>query len=77
MQNDLVRGCLVPTGRRAQVRERLCRLQVDDKLDFDRILDRQVSWLLPFDDPAGVDACLSNRIRQAAAAAHRTDIAVL
>src|SRR5262245_25591054 len=35
--------------------ERFCGLEIDDQLEFRRSLDRQVSWLFAFENPAGVN----------------------
>src|SRR5215470_3902217 len=39
--------------------ERPGGLKVDDQLHFRGLVDRQISGLLAFEDPAGVDACLT------------------
>src|SRR3954469_2534966 len=31
--------------------------EVDDKLDFSDVLNRQLCWLLAFQNPSGIDAC--------------------
>ena len=40
--------------RRHVEAERLGRLQIDVKLDFGGLLDRQVGGLVAFEDPAGI-----------------------
>ena len=47
--------------------ERLGGLEVDDQLDFCRLLDRQVGRLLALEDAAGVNADLTQGPRFAAA----------
>ena len=51
--------------------ERLGGLEVDDQLDLGRLLDRQVGGLLALENPAGVDAGLTVRIRKAGSVAHQ------
>src|SRR5215471_14060455 len=61
--------------------ERLRGLEVDDQLDFGRLLHRQVARLGAGEDPSGVDAGLTIRVGQAAAVAHqaagRGELAIL
>src|SRR5262245_55480503 len=47
-------------------------LQIDDQFEFRRQRDWQVGWLLALENPAGVDANLSIRIREAPTIAHQT-----
>ena len=51
--------------------ERLGGLEVDDQLDFRGLLDRQVGRLFALENPAGIDANLTIRVRNAAAVAHQ------
>src|SRR5215475_1487760 len=50
--------------------KRLRGLEVDHKLDFHRLLHRQIGGLLPLENPAGIDADLTDRLRKASAVAH-------
>jgi hypothetical protein len=40
-------------------RPRLGGLEVDHKVEFGRLYDRQISWLVALEDAAGVEADLS------------------
>src|SRR5215203_6841805 len=51
--------------------ERLGALEVDDQLNFGGLLDRQVSWLVALENPAGVDASQTMKFRKVAAVAHQ------
>jgi hypothetical protein len=51
--------------------ERLGSLEVENHLDFRGLHDRQVSRLLALENPAGVDADLTERIRNTASVAHQ------
>ena len=51
--------------------ERLGGLQVDDELELGRLHDRQVGGLLTLEDPAGIDADLTIRIRNVSPVAHQ------
>jgi hypothetical protein len=46
-------------SRRHSETERLGGLEIDEKLDFRGLLDRQVGRLLTFENPAGVNADLT------------------
>src|SRR6266852_3880581 len=46
-------------------------LEVDDELELGDLLDGQIDGLLALENPAGVDACLAVRLRNAAAIAHQ------
>src|SRR6516165_310463 len=47
-------------------------LQIDDEFEFRRQRDWQVAWLLALENPAGVDANLWVRVREAPTIAHQT-----
>src|SRR5215467_6738735 len=47
-------------------------LQIDDQFEFRRQRDWQVGWLLALENPPGVDANLSIRVREAPTIAHQT-----
>ena len=51
--NDLVRP--LQQRRRDREAERLGRLEVDDELEFGRLLDRQVGGLGPLEDPIRIE----------------------
>jgi hypothetical protein len=53
--------------------KRLRGLEIDDHLDFRRLLDRQVGRLLTLENPAGEDAYLAVRIRPSGAIANLTE----
>jgi hypothetical protein len=46
-------------------------LEVDDEIEFGRLLDRQIGWFLAFENAPGIDASLVVRIVDAAAIAHQ------
>src|SRR5258708_4592938 len=46
-------------------------LEVDDQLDFRRLLDRQVGWLLALENPADICACRMIGVGKVAAVAHQ------
>jgi hypothetical protein len=45
--------------------ERLCRFKIDYQLEFGRLLYRQISRLVPFENTAGIDTCLAVGIANA------------
>jgi hypothetical protein len=49
--------------RRDGCAERLWGLQVDDQLDLGSLLHRQIGRLLTLENPAGIDAKLTTRLR--------------
>src|ERR1035437_4853069 len=51
--------------------ERLGGLEVEDQLDFRRLHDRQVGWLLGLEHPAGVGGEATGVIRFTASVAHQ------
>ena len=51
--------------------ERLGGLEVDDQLDFRRLLHRQVGRLLALEDPAGIDADQTIRVGNARSVAYQ------
>src|SRR5207253_3223658 len=51
--------------------ERLRSLEVDHKLDFRRLLDRQVGGLLALENATDIDAQEAKRVRKARAIAHQ------
>ena len=59
------------SGSRDGEAERLGGLEVDDQLDFGRLLDRQIGGLLALENPAGVDAGLAIGIGNARSVAHQ------
>src|SRR5262249_60837674 len=52
--------------------KRLGSLHVDHQFDLDHLLDRQIGWLLPLEDAAGIDADLAMGVRNAGPIAHQT-----
>src|SRR5262249_45833939 len=52
--------------------KRLCSLEIDDKLDFGCLLDRQLCRLFAFEDAADVDTGHSIGVFPAAPIAHQT-----
>jgi hypothetical protein len=52
--------------------ERLGGLEIDDQLDFYRLLHREVGRFLTFEDARGINASLVRQIAEAAAIAHQT-----
>ena len=52
--------------------ERLGALQVDDKLEFGRLLHRQVGWLLTVQYPAGVLPSYSIHLEDTSAVRHQS-----
>src|SRR5262249_36537480 len=51
--------------------ERFGGLQVDDQLELGLLLNRQIGWLVTFDDASNVDPDLPILIGNAAAVAHQ------
>jgi hypothetical protein len=50
----------------------LCSLEIDKKLEFCRLLYRQVGRLFTFEDSAEINACLAIQIREACPVAHES-----
>ena len=51
--------------------ERLCSLEVDDKLELGRLHDREVGGFSALEDVASVDADLMKRVREVGSLAHQ------
>src|SRR5205085_2971878 len=52
--------------------DRLCGLEIDDQIEFDRPQHRQVGRLLALQDATDVDADLAERVRKARAVARES-----
>src|SRR5262245_11355288 len=50
--------------------ERLRSLEIDDQLEFYRLLHRQVRWLSAFENPPGIDAREAKRIGKVGSVTH-------
>src|ERR1700730_300275 len=73
-QNAALLDNLVGAGeqrRRHREAERPGGLQIDDELELDRLLHRQVGWFLALEDAADVNASLANCISNARSVAHQ------
>jgi hypothetical protein len=64
-----------PTRFRDSEAERLGGLEVDDKIEFDRLLDWHVGWFLAFENAPSIDASSMVPIAEAAEARFRSGLA--
>ena len=62
---DHLVGADEQSGRHSKA-ERLGGLEIDEQLNFYRLLHRQIGWVVALENPTGVDTCLTVYVGDAA-----------